>query len=269
MSSTTTIASKNYKKLSIQVALNGLSFCVTDTLNDRIVDLQHVVFKNTQSLEDQLWRTFVDHPALTKYYDEVVVLHDNNFSTFVPKPLFDENYLGSYLQYNTKVFETDFFAFDEIEAYEMNNVYVPFVNVNNFLIDQFGTFDYKNVNTVLVSRLLDLSKNKEEKQVYIHIQETHFEIVIIANMKLLLYNSFEYKTPEDFVYYLLFTLEQLQLNPESIAVSLLGKISENHPCFEIAYRYVRNIVLLDTVDLQSKYSLTESETLQNYILLHS
>jgi len=246
MSSTTTIASKNYKKLSIQVALNGLSFCVTDTLNDRVVDLQHVVFKNTQSLEDQLWRTFVDHPALTKYYDEVVVLHDNNFSTFVPKPLFDENYLGSYLQYNTKVFETDFFAFDEIEAYEMNNV-----------------------NTVLVSRLLDLSKNKEEKQVYIHIQETHFEIVIIANMKLLLYNSFEYKTPEDFVYYLLFTLEQLQLNPESIAVSLLGKIGENHPCFEIAYRYVRNIALLDTVDLQSKYSLTESETLQNYILLHS
>jgi uncharacterized protein DUF3822 len=267
--STATIALKNYKKLSIQVALNGLSFCVFDTLNEKVLDLQEVKFNYTQSLEDQLWRTFVDFSSLTKPYDEIVVLHDNNFNTFVPKPLFDENYLGSYLQYNTKVFETDFFAADEIDKYEMHNVHVPFVNVNNFLIDQFGTFEYKNVNTVLVSNLLDLSKNKDQKQVYVHFQETHFEIVIAHNLKLLLYNSFEYKTPEDFVYYLLFTLEQLQLNPETVSVFLLGKISENHPCFEIAYRYVRNISLLFTSNLENQYSLSESETLQHYILLNS
>lgn len=269
MSSTATIALKNYKKLSLQVAPNGFSFCVTDTLNDRILELESVAFNYTQSLEDQLWRTFVDYPALTRHYDDIVVLHDNNFSTFVPKALFDENFLGSYLQYNTKVFESDFFAFDEIEVHEMNNVYVPFVNANNFLIDQFGSFDYKNSNTPLVSALLDLSRNKEEKQVFIHVQNTHFEIVITHNLKLLLFNSFEYKTPEDFVYYLLFTLEQLQLNPETVVVNLLGKITMNHPCYEIAYRYVRNIALLDTQALQERYSLEENSILENFILLHS
>lgn len=267
--SSATIASKNYKKLSLQVALNGLSFCVFDTLNGKILELHEVKFNYTQSLEDQLWRTFVDFPALTKTYDEIVVLHDNNFNTFVPKPLFNENHLGSYLQYNTKVFETDYFAYDEGETYDMNNVHVPFVNVNNFLIDQFGTFDYKNVNTVLVSKLLDLSRNKEGEQVYVHFQESHFEIVITHNLKLLFYNSFEYKTPEDFVYYLLFTLEQLQLNPEKVSVYLLGKIAEDHPCFAIAYRYIRNISLLDTSNLEAKYMRSEEETLQHFILLNS
>ncbi|WP_035678298.1 DUF3822 family protein [Flavobacterium limnosediminis] len=266
---TATIASKNYKKLSVQVALNGLSFCVFDTLNGNVLDIQEVKFNYTQSLEDQLWRTFVDFSTLTKPYDEVMVLHDNSLSTFVPKPLFEEDFLGGYLQYNTKVFESDFFAYDEMSTYDMNNVHVPFVNVNNFLIDQFGEFDYKNVNTVLVSRLLDLSKNKEEKQVYVHLQETHFEIVITHNLKLLLYNSFEYKTPEDFVYYLLFTLEQLQLNPETVSVFLLGKISEDNPCFEIAYRYIRNISLLDVSALATNYSLSQTEALQHYILLNS
>lgn len=266
---TATIASKNYKKLSIQVALNGLSFCVFDTLNEKVLDLQEVKFNYTQSLEDQLWRTFVDFQSLTKPYDEIVVLHDNNFNSFVPKALFDENYLGSYLQYNTKVFETDFFAYDEIDMHDMNNVHVPFVNVNNFLIDQFGSFEYKNVNTVLVSKILSLSKNRFDKEVYIHLQETHFEIIITHNLKLLLFNSFEYKTPEDFVYYLLFTLEQLQLNPETISVYLLGKISENHPCFDIAYRYVRNITLLPVSNLEMQYSLSETEVLQHYILLNS
>lgn len=263
------IASKNYKKLSLQVALNGLSFCVFDTLNDKVLDIQQVKFNYTQSLEDQLWRTFVDFPSLTRNYDEVVVLHDNNLNSFVPTALFDQEFIGSYLQYNTKVFETDFFAYDESETNDITNVHVPFVNVNNFLLDQFGSFDYKNVNTILVSRLLEMSRHKDEKQIFVHFQDTHFEIVIANNLNLLFYNSFEYKTPEDFVYYLLFTFEQLQLNPEKAAVYLLGKIDEKHPCFEIAYRYIRTISLLDTSALEARYSLSEVEALQYYILLNS
>ncbi|MCG2611719.1 DUF3822 family protein [Flavobacterium sp. SM15] len=267
--SETPIVFKTYKKLSLQVALNGLSFCVFDTLNQSVKEIHEVKFNHTQALEDQLWRTFVDYPQLTKTYDEILVLHDNNLNTFVPKPLFNEDFLGSYLQYNTKVFETDYFCFDEIGNYEMNNVHVPYVNVNNFLIDQFGSFEYKNVNSVLVSKLLELSRNKVEKQVYIHLQETHFELIITDNLKLVLYNSFEYKTPEDFAYYLLFSLEQLQLNPETITVSLLGKISEEHPCFEIAYRYIRNISLLDVSDLAFKSSVTQTDALQHFTLLNS
>lgn len=267
--SETPIVSKTYKKLSLQVALNGLSFCVFDTLNQNVKEINEVKFNHTQALEDQLWRTFVDYPQLTKTYDEILVLHDNSLNTFVPKPLFNEDFLGSYLQYNTKVFETDFFCFDEIGNYEMNNVHVPYVNVNNFLIDQFGSFEYKNVNSVLVSKLLELSRNKTEKQIYIHLQETHFELIITDNLKLVLYNSFEYKTPEDFAYYLLFSLEQLQLNPETISVSLLGKISEEHPCFEIAYRYIRNSSLLDVSDLAYKSSTNQKDALQHFTLLNS
>ena len=106
-----------------------------------------------------MWRTFVDHPVLTNSYDEVIVIHDNNLNTFVPNSLFDASYLASYLQYTTKVFETDFFTFDTLENYEMNHVYIPYVNMNNFFIDQYGSFDYKHAHTVLVSRLLDLSSS--------------------------------------------------------------------------------------------------------------
>jgi len=137
-----TITTKNYKKLSLQIALNGLSYCCFDTLNWAITSHKSVVFEKYKPIEDQLWKIFVDHPELTKPYDEIMVLHDNNFNTFVPGALFDENYLGSYLQYNTKVFETDFFTFDAIGSYDINNVYVPLMNVNNFLIDQYGTFEY-------------------------------------------------------------------------------------------------------------------------------
>jgi hypothetical protein len=60
-------------------------------------------------------------------------LHNNNLSTFVPAPLFDENFMGlSAIQYQG--FETDFFAHDEISNYQINSVYIPYVNMNNFLL---------------------------------------------------------------------------------------------------------------------------------------
>lgn len=264
-----TITTKNYRKLSLQIALNEMSFCCFDMLNQEITDFRTIPFSINKSLEDQLWKAFVNFPELMAEYDEIVVLHDNSLNTFVPKALFDEDFLASYLQYNTKVFDTDFFAYDAVGNYDINNVYVPFMDVNNFLIDRYGTFEYKNANSILVAKLLDLSKNIDEKQVFVHVKETHFEIIAVRNQKLLLFNSFEYKTPEDFLYYLLFTLEQLLLNPETVKVSLLGIINESNPCYELAYKYIRNIALLEPVALQEKWKKGKKESLHYYILFNS
>lgn len=264
-----TITSKNYRKLSLQVSASGVSFCCFDTLNREITHCITVPFSKYTPLEEELWKVFVNNPLLTGTYDEIVVLHDNSFNTFVPTALFDANYPGSYLQYNTKVFDTDFFAVDELDSYELNNVYVPMVNVNNFLIDQFGAFEYKNANSVLVAKLLDASKNIDDKQVFVHFQKNHFEIVVVRNQKLLLYNSFEYKTPEDFLYFLLFTMEQLFLNPETAKVYLLGNIEENDANYSLAYIYIRHIALFNTMPLQQKWNRNSSESLQHFILFNS
>jgi hypothetical protein len=264
------VIDKMYQKLAIQVSLNGLSFATFDTLTNKATMLQKIDLGKvnvTTKIEDLFAEAFQKHPELKASYDEVVIIHSNNLSTFVPTALFDEEYLGSYLQFNTKVFETDFFAFDELGNYEMNNVYIPYVNMNNYFIDQFGTFDYKHANTVLVNKLLDLSKNKEELQLFVHISDAHFEIVVIQNQKLQLYNSFDYKTPEDFIYYILFTAEQLHLNPESFKLELLGKIIEGDSLYDIAYKYIRNTNLFDVSFMQN--NLTDAEKREHFILLHS
>ena len=266
----TSVIDKMYQKLAIQVCLGGLSFATFDTLINKATKLQKIDLGKvnfTTKIEDLFAEAFQNYPELKAGYDEIVIIHSNNLSTFVPTALFDEEYLGSYLQFNTKVFETDFFAFDELENYEMNNVYIPYVNMNNYFIDQFGTFDYKHSNTVLVNKLLDVSKNKEELQLFVHVSDTHFEIVVIQNQKLLLYNSFDYKTPEDFIYYILFTAEQLNLNPESFKLELLGKIVDSDALYKIAYKYVRNTNLFDVSFMHNQ--LTETENREHFILLHS
>jgi hypothetical protein len=268
----TNITEKNYKKLSIQVALNGLSFCCFDTLNNTISSFNEVrfdLFQKTTKTEDLLANALIDFPELKNSYDEILVIHNNNLSTFVPESLFDENFIGSYLQYNTKVFETDFFAFDEIANCQMNTVYIPYVNINNFFIDQFGTFDYKHASTILVSKLLNGSKNNSEKKVFVHFHSGHFEIIVVQNQKLLLFNSFEYATPEDFLYYILFTAEQLGLNPEEFPLQFIGKIDIESEFFQLAFKYIRNISLLDVSDLQAKNNFSEVDNRTHFILFNS
>jgi hypothetical protein len=270
MSANTDITEKKYRKLVIQVSLNGFSYGCFDTLNNKILfvkEINFAKFPRANKVEDHYWKAFVDHHELTKSYDEVLVIHDNNLNTFVPKALFDEAYLGSYLQYNTKVFETDFFDFDEIANHEMNNVYIPYVNINNFLIDQYGPFTYKNSNSILVARLLELSKNIDSKRVFAHFSPTKFELVVVQNQNLILFNSFDYTTKEDFLYYLLFTAEQLGLNPETFRLQLLGDITEDSEYFQMAYKYVRNVSLVDISDFHQYSELTKAQILKHFILL--
>ncbi len=265
------ITEKIYKKLSIMVSPDGLSFCTVDTLNHRVLSFGEIKFDNANHtpVEELYGNAIKNHPELTEKYDDVLLVHYNNLSTFVPVALFDEHFLGSYLQYSTKVFETDFFAYDAMAVFHMNNVYIPYVNINNFFIDQYREFDYKHANTVLVWKLLEASKNVDEKKMFVHFNDKHFEIVVVQNQNLLLFNSFEYKNPEDFLYYILFTAEQLNLNPEYFKLELLGNIDPDSEFFKIAYRYVRNVSLYDTSGMEPYNSFTEAENRKHFILFHS
>jgi hypothetical protein len=266
-----TILEKKYKNLVLQVSLTEASFCIKDTLNDKIETIRSFSFdkiSNSTEIEESLQKIFNETPELNTTFDEITVLHNNNLLTFVPSVLFDEQYSGSYLQYNTKVFESDFFASDLVSTNDMVTVYIPYVNINNFLIDRFGSFNYKHSFTILVKKIVEFSKNIDETQLYIHIQSTDFQIIAVRNQKLLLFNTFDYKTEEDFIYYLLFVTEQLNLNPETIQVKLFGTISKESNLYQIAYKYIRNVSLFfDYNNLEN--TISQQDYLQHFIPLHA
>lgn len=266
------ITEKTYRKLILKIGLTGFSYGIWDTLQKSLIDFREIEFDTTdktKKIEDWYEHAFFNSTDLRRSYDEVQVIHDNNLNTFVPNALFDESFLGSYLQFNTKVFDTDFFMSDTLEAYSMHNVYIPYVHVNNFLIDKFGPFEYRHAASVLVRRLLDLSKNATEKKMFVHLAARHFEIVVLHNQRVLVYNTFDYKTPEDLLYYVLFTAEQLQLNPEQFPLEFLGKINEDSEIYSLIYNYVRHVSLFDVSQCKAHNNYSNALNLEHFILFQS
>ena len=237
---------ENYHKMSIQVSLNGLSFCIVDTIANTIKHFKRLNFGKELSpyeMQKELKQLFGESKIEDYSLTEVVVIHRNNLFSLVPKPLFDKAELANYLKFNVKILANDLVEYDEIDSYDLVNVYVPFVNVNNYIYDLFGEFEFMHHGTIMVQSLLNSHSNGNEPICYVHVADKQMDITVLTQKQLLFFNSFQFVTKEDFIYYLLFTLEQLKLNTETIKLRLFGSVDMGDELYNIAYEYIQHISL--------------------------
>ena len=143
----TTNKEKNqYKKLSIQVSLNGLSFCILDKDAKEIIYLKKVTFEKQLDpikILAKIELLYEEEKVLNQSIDEVVVVFNNPLFSLIPEKHFDEENAASYLKFNTRILKTDFVAFDKI-AENIINVYIPYANITNYFFDKYGEFEYRH-----------------------------------------------------------------------------------------------------------------------------
>jgi len=265
-----TISLKKTKdiELSIQFSLDGFSFCVLDSKTRKDIYFTQYQFEETlNSPEDLLKKIetiFKNDANLQIEYAAVSVIHQSNLSTIVPTKYFDENSLATYLNFNIKTLKTDFITFDSIDTIDAKNVYVPYVNINNYLFQNFGEFEYQHHSSILLKKLFKLEASNQKKM-YVNVSKSSFDIVVLENRKLIFSNSFSYATKEDFIYYILFTAEQIQLNTEEFQLYFMGEIEVESEIYKIAYTYIKNIFFLKSEN--SIFKDLEIANHSNYILL--
>ncbi|MEC3908182.1 DUF3822 family protein [Tamlana sp. 2201CG12-4] len=259
------------QELSIQISLSGLSFCILNRQSNSIVYLKESYFdKKCNPLEvlDYLKHLFNTEDVLNSHFDKVFIIHDNELSVQVPKPLFNEEGLADYLKFNSKILKSDYITYDIISENDIVNVYVPYININNFIYDKFGDFTFKHVSTVLIEEILRIEKNAKHLKFYVNIDKDHFEAIVVDNGKLLFYNTFNYASKEDFIYYILFVAEQLSLNPETFNLVLIGDIKAHDYLYNIAYKYIRNVDFGHRTDT-FKFESMPATNYSNFTLLKS
>ena len=208
---------------------------------------------------DFITNEFKNNALLNQEFTSVSVTHSNNLSTFVPLPFFNKDNLREYLQYNLKVLENEFITYDTLESAEIANVYIPFVHINNYLFDRFGSFEYKHTSSVLVETLLKENLLNDKTHFFVNVETGIFQIVVLKNKKMEFFNTFNFKTKEDFIYYILFTAEQLNLNPTAFQLTFLGAIEKESELYEITYKYIKNIDFI-----QVDFLLSEDVKISNH-----
>lgn len=234
-------------RLSVQVSLTGLSFLISS--NEGEVEYFYDQKFNAQRNPEELLLELINHldsnDNFHGQFDGVTIFYATENYTLVPTPLFDSGKSSEYLKFNTKILGNDFISHDTIKELDMTVVYVPLVNINNYIFDRFGSFQYYHASTQLIKQFSKGEKHSEQAKTYIHVLKDQFDLLVFTNGALQLCNTFSYKTAEDFIYYVLFCFEQLKLNPEHTETILTGDIEKGDPQYEILYRYVRSVSFLE------------------------
>ena len=76
---------------------------------------------------------------------------------------------------------------------------------------------------------------------FLYFGNHHFTMVITANGGLKFCNRFDYKTAQDLVYYVLFTMSELGIEPDEIILRLYGNIKEQTEDFDLLNQYLTNV----------------------------
>lgn len=241
------LSNANPKRLSVQISLNGLSFLVLDENGTPILFDENKLTHSTtpEEILVALQSFFTENKSWDFPYSEVSLVYATNLYSLVPSALFDETKASEYLKFNSKILANDYVTFDTIEQEEIKVVYVPFVNINNWFFEKYGSFNYYHATTVFLNTVLN-RKTSSLPQMYLHFNHNSFDCVVLNKGDLQLCNSYPFNTPEDFIYYTLFAMEQLQLNPETVPVYLCGAIEEGDPFYTMAYTYIRHLEFLST-----------------------
>ena len=239
---TSNLKSNIIKELSIQISLSGFSFCILNRSNSEVEYLKYINFNNKlvpETVLEELQVFIIKEPLLAQPFDSVLVLFQNELSNFVPEEFFNENNAADYLKFSSKIIKTDFISYDRLKENNSVNVFVPYININNYLFEVYGEFEYKHASTIFLEHILKMEVSSTDDKMYLNVEPFHFEMVVIKKGQFQLYNTFEYYTKEDFIYFILFNVEQLKLDPESVIVKLTGSITKDDDLYQLLYKYIR------------------------------
>lgn len=92
-----------------------------------------------------------------------------------------------------------------------------------------------------IQGLLASSTSDTGAQVFINVNGNTLQMVVLDGKNLQYYNSFEFKTSEDFIYYVLLVYDQLALPRERHLLHISGGITEASKIYTLLHRYIRNI----------------------------
>ncbi len=240
----TTEASKDYK-LSILISRDGFSYSIFDTPRNKYSALEAYDFQdvfNTEVLASVLKEIINASEWLSNHYDRVKIIWDNDQKTLIPKPLFLTGEEMNYLKFNHLLTEEDVVRYDQLPNLEAVNVYGMPQTILLLLEKYFPGASINHASSALIENLLINNKNRDESNViFVNVKTNDFDIAVLDGKKLLFFNSFSYRTKEDFAYYLIYVVEQLGMNPEKVEMMLLGEVLKVSDIYDITYKYVREV----------------------------
>ena len=235
------IDSNTNHALSILINTIGLCFLIFDANRKNVISLQSLDFIDNspeEELHHFIHKYLTEQEIIGQSFSDVRVCVVNNLSSFVPLPLFDKNKKESYLEGHTDVKKQDYISFDSIPSAQVANVYIPYVNVNNMLLESFGKFSYVHCSSLLIEVLSKQDVDKNQPYWFVHVQYDLAYFFLMKKGKLHFYNAFQWKNEKDLLYYAMAIAKNNTIELEKAILWISGRVRPGDEIHQLLSNYV-------------------------------
>lgn len=265
-------------RLSIRIAADGISFCLADPERNtytQLASFENNTYRGVRRLEkvvvENMFENVVSlHPWLKGKFESVNILFEDCRFTLLPLPLFDLNSYRSIYEYNftntigEEVFYTAVPVSDAVLIYG-----VP-IGLVDSLKKRYPNARFFHGNIPLLTTFINKYRNTDNQgSVLANFRNGAMDILVLNERKLQLLNSYTCQTDEDVLYFLVFAIEQIGLNPETADLHLSGIIERDSNLHFLIKKYVRNVCFINrNDDFRYCYAFERIENHQFYNLLN-
>jgi hypothetical protein len=257
------------QELSIQVSLSGFSFIIRASETKDCLLFRNYGFDKIQLLDELIRKTdqlISDDKYLKKDFVKTDVVFIDQKATLIPEEFFKPEDLKSYFEFNHNLNELDELHYQKIPSV---NAYIAF-SLPNYLTNIFYKL-FRNISfNHQANNLINLGvalTNNSEYTVLAAINKGFFDITVFEKKSLILYNSFQYTNALDFIYFFLYSLNQLKIDPLAQDLIVLGEISKHKDVLLELNSRVKNVIQPNIDSAKLCKQLSKLQKLEFYNLL--
>ena len=206
---------------------------------------KQVVIQNSQIIENEALINIIKKDlSLNNNFNQVTIGFISPYSTLVPNLIYQEDKAITYLESSFRLPHQHYHLTDNLPSMQCQNVYTAPIEVYNLFQNKFTNLHYFHATSPLLLAWQKEAVQLQDASVYINVLSNSFQIAAFNREKLLLSNTYEFKSAKDFIYYTLLVFDQLGLNVEKIPLYLSGEVMKASEIYNLLYRYIRNINFL-------------------------
>jgi hypothetical protein len=231
--------------LSIQVGLDGFSFCILDVLRKKYLVLQHIpmVVGKTQFLASKMEAIFDAEKKLNASFQSVAVTYATNKATLLPKSFPESDLFVKIASLTNDISKSEDIGVSGLAGFNQQIIFSYPKELLALLNRKYTGFSFKHKSVPLLAAVVD-QQNEKNNTLLINFEKQYIRMIVLKNNQLELYNSFYFKNEADFLYYTLNICHTLHLDPEKDDILIGGYVADDSNYVRQLKKYVSNVYFL-------------------------
>ena len=206
--------------------------------------LKHYIYDPSLPAEQHLTECgrILKEESLLDFEGEKVLMVDTLCTSLIPRQLFDEKLKGELLRKTCSVEEGDPVHYRPVRNGTFYLVFSVPQSVAALQHQFQGEVKIIHVSECMVSLADQVQASDHQRgAVLIDVQPFTLDILVIQGDQIRLLNRYPLKESSAFIYHTLNTLQQLNMDRETIPIYMSGIIHEEHELFGTLGKYIRKI----------------------------